>query len=179
MGSFIARFRWMSLAAAAPALLVAAFAAGQAAAPSGVADEDVLRQYAGVYRWAPDAFVYLQLWDEFSGFGQPRQLVAFDESGDVRTLYPLDGDRFFAGPGMAVATSVESRIELQRDSSGAITSLTWTRAGEQPRTAVRAETERREDVVFSNGSVHLAGTLISPVTPGQHPAVILVHGSGA
>jgi dienelactone hydrolase len=39
--------------------------------------------------------------------------------------------------------------------------------------------ERREDVRFSNGGVQLAGTLISPATPGPHPAVILVHASGA
>ena len=48
-------------------------------------DEKALREYAGVYQWGPNAFVYLQMWDEFSGFGKP-QLVAFDESGDVRTL---------------------------------------------------------------------------------------------
>src|SRR6476469_858026 len=51
--------------------------------------ESVLREYTGVYQWGPNAFVYLQMWDEFSGFGKP-QLVAFDESGDVRTLYPTD-----------------------------------------------------------------------------------------
>ena len=52
-------------------------------------DERALREYTGVYQWGPNAFVYLQMWDEFSGFGKP-QLVAFDESGDVRTLYPTD-----------------------------------------------------------------------------------------
>ena len=39
--------------------------------------------------------------------------------------------------------------------------------------------ERREVVRFSNGDVQLAGTLISPATRGPHPAVILVHASGA
>jgi hypothetical protein len=68
-----------------------------------VVDERVLRQYAGVYRWGPDAFVYLQLWNEFSGFDRSGQLVAFDESGDVRVLYPTGEDQFFAGPGAAVA----------------------------------------------------------------------------
>ena len=87
-------------------------------------DENVLRQYAGVYQWNRDAFVYLQLWNELSG---TNQLIAFDESGEVRTLYPTDGDRFFAGPGAAISTSVESRIEFQRDASGKISSLTWRR----------------------------------------------------
>src|SRR6187401_2382290 len=61
-------------------------------------DEKVLREYTGVYQWGPDAFVYLQMWDELSGFGKP-QLVAFDESGDVRTLYPTGSNQFFAGAG--------------------------------------------------------------------------------
>ena len=34
-------------------------------------DESALREYAGVYQWGPDSFVYLQMWDEFSGFGKP------------------------------------------------------------------------------------------------------------
>ena len=88
-------------------------------------DQTVIREYAGVYQWGPNAFVYLQIWDE----GKPGQLVAFDESGEVRTLYPTGRDQFFAGPGFAVSTSVESRIEFQRVGGGKITSLTWQRAG--------------------------------------------------
>jgi uncharacterized protein len=34
-------------------------------------------------------------------------------------------------------------------------------------------------VQFTNNGIHLAGTLISPTTHGKHPAIILVHGSGA
>jgi dienelactone hydrolase len=141
-------------------------------------DEKILREYAGVYQWGPNAFVYLQMWEEFSGFGKPN-LVAFDESGEVRTLYPTDRDQFFAGPGAADPASVESRIEFQRDTTGNITSLIRAREGRPTRTARRVDIERREDVRFSNGDVQLAGTLISPTTPGPHPAVILVHASGA
>lgn len=155
--------------------LVVARSALQAPAVRSV-QENVLREYAGVYQWEPDAFVYLQLWSEFS---RTNQLVAFDESGEVRTLYPTDGDRFFAGPGAAVPSSIESRVEFQRDANGNITSLTWQREGSSARTARRAEIEKREDVRFSNGGIHLAGTLISPNTVGKHPAIILVHASGA
>ena len=105
--------------------------------------------------------------------------VAFDESGDVRTLYPTDLDRFFAGPGAAVPTAIESRIEFQRDGSGALTSLTWQRGGAAPRLARRVEIEKREDVHFSSGDIQLAGTLVSPNTAAKHPAIILVHASGA
>jgi pimeloyl-ACP methyl ester carboxylesterase len=141
-------------------------------------DEKVLREYAGVYEWGPNAFVYLQMWEEFSGLGKP-SLVAFDESGEVRSLYPSDRDKFFSGRGAADPASVESRIEFQRNTNGNIVSLAWAREGTTSRTARRVAIERHEDVRFSNGAIQLAGTLISPVTPAPHPAVILVHASGA
>jgi hypothetical protein len=139
-------------------------------------EEAILREYAGAYQWKQDSYLYLQMWSELSG---KNQLVAFDESGDVRTLYPTDRDRFFAGPGAAVPAAIESRIEFQRDGIGKITSLTWRRDGGAARIARRVEIEKREDVSFSNADIHLAGTLISPTTGGKHPAVILVHASGA
>jgi len=138
-------------------------------------DETVFREYAGVYQWGPNAFVYLQMWDE----GKPGQLVAFDESGEVRTLYPTERDHFFAGPGVSVSTSIESRIEFQRARGNKIASLTWQRGSVAPRLAKRVDIEKREDIDFSNGDVRLAGTLISPARGGKHPAIILVHGSGA
>jgi pimeloyl-ACP methyl ester carboxylesterase len=137
--------------------------------------ERTLREYAGAYQWDSGSFVYLQIWRELSA---QHPLVAFDESGEVRTLYPTDRDRFFAGPAAAVATSVESRIEFERDRSGKIVSMTRRRDGAAPRTARRTEIEKHEDVRFSNGGVELAGTLIRPPTGITHPAVILVHGSG-
>jgi hypothetical protein len=137
-----------------------------------------LSEFTGVYAWEPNAFVYLQMWDEFAGFGKPRQLVAFDESGDVRVLYPTDRDGFFTGPTAAVATSIQSKIRFQRNANGTIVSLTWQREGGPARTAERVEIERREAVQFSDGDVHLAGTLTSPAAGARHPAMILVHGSG-
>jgi len=141
-------------------------------------DEKALREYASVYQWGPNAFLYLQMWEEFSGFGTPR-LVAFDESGDVRILYQTDDDKFFAGPGAAVPESIESRIAFQRDRAGKIASLTWQRERTPPRTARRVEIEKHEDVRFANGDVRLAGTLIAPSTGAKHPAIVVVHGSGA
>ena len=147
--------------------------------PVRTVDEAVLREYTGVYQWAPDAFVYLQLWHEFTGFDKPPQLVAFDESGEIRVLFPTDRDRFFTGPGIALSSSVESRVEFQRDGAGKIVSFARVRGDAPPRTARRVDIETREDVRFSNGAIQLAGTLRAPARPGRHPAIILVHGSGA
>ena len=141
-------------------------------------DEGLLREYTGVYSSAPDAFLYLQLWNEFSGFDKPAQLVAFDDSGEIRVLYPTARDQFFAGPGAAVSKSLEARIEFRRDGAGTITSLAWRKEGAPDREARRVEIEKREDVRFPNGDVELAGTLIGPSGGGRHPAIILVHGSG-
>src|SRR5438105_770324 len=71
--------------------------------------EQTLREYTGAYQWGPNAFIYLQVWNEFSGFDKPGQLVAFDESGQIRVLYPTDYDKFFAGPAIAVPKPIESR----------------------------------------------------------------------
>jgi pimeloyl-ACP methyl ester carboxylesterase len=170
---------WMLVVAAIVTIVLGTASAQAPKAPviRAVA-EARLREYAGVYQWAPNAYLYLQLWSEFSGFNNPSELVAFDESGDVRTLYPTDRDRFFAGPGIAVPTSVESRIEFQRDEAGQITSLRWRREGGVSRAAQRVEIETREDVRFTSRDLKLAGTLISPATAAKHPAIILVHGSG-
>ena len=142
-------------------------------------DEKVLRAYSGVYRWEDNTFLYLQMWNEFSGFDKPSQLVAFDQSGDVRVLYPSDRESFFAGPGAAIPASIESRIEFRRDGAGRITMLTWQRAGAPARTARRMEIEKHEEVRFPAQDVQLAGTLIRPSSDGRYPAIILVHGSGA
>ena len=111
-------------------------------------DEKILRGYAGVYQWEPNAFLYIQMWSEFTG---KNQLVAFDESGEVRTLYPMEGDQFFAGPGAAVPIAIESRIDFQRNAQGKLISLTWRRGDAPARTARRVEIEKREDISFSSG----------------------------
>lgn len=128
-------------------------------------DEKTLREYAGVYQWEPDAFLYLQIWSELTGTDQ---LVALDESGEVRTLYPTDPDRFFAGPGAAISASIESRIEFQRDRDGTITSLTWQREGAP--TAIRARllhdhpgvARGADPGVRCAGARVVAGLLITP-----------------
>src|SRR5215218_9244498 len=99
-------------------------------------DEASLREYAGTYQWDRDAFVDLQMWAELAG---SNQLVAFDDSGELRALYPVDPDQFFAGPGAATPTSVESRIAFQRDGNGRIASLSWSREGESARIARRVD----------------------------------------
>ena len=146
------------------------------AVPAPSTDDEPFREYVGTYQWGPDHFVYLQMWNEFRG---KNDLVAFDESGEVRTLFPAEGGKFVTGPGAAVPNPIESRIEFSRDASGRVVSLRWQTGDSTARTARRIENEKREEVSFSNRDVHLAGTLISPLSPGKHPAIVLVPASGA
>jgi alpha-beta hydrolase superfamily lysophospholipase len=146
------------------------------APPVRSVDESTLREYAGAYQWRANSFVYLQMWNELTA---ENALVAFDESGEVRTLYPTGPDRFFSGRSAAIATPIEASVDFERDGTGEVTALTWHRKGAPPRTATRADIDRREDVRFSNEGVQLAGTIIAPTVGERHPAAILVHGSGA
>jgi uncharacterized protein len=159
------------------AVLSASIASSLSQAPPAPSiDDESLREYVGTYEWGPDHFVYLQMWSEFRG---KNDLVAFDESGEVRTLFPAEGGQFVAGPGAAVPNPIESRIQFGHDARGKVVSLRWQTGDSVARTARRIENENREEVSFANRDVHLAGTLICPLSPGKHPAIVLVPASGA
>lgn len=49
---------------------------------------------------------------------------------------------------------------------------------ERPQTPVAPLPYRVQQVVFQNADVRLAGTLTLPRTPGPHPAIVLIPGSG-
>jgi pimeloyl-ACP methyl ester carboxylesterase len=167
---------WLIAAGTLLAAVVAAVAGRAIQSRAGAIDESVLRELAGTYQWESGSYLDLEIWSELSG---TNQLVALEETGEIRTLYPSEPDRFVAGPAAALPKPIESRIEFVRDEGGAVTALTWRREGQPPRTARRAAVERREDVQFSHAGVRLAATFISPAAVRRHPAIVLVHGSGA
>jgi len=74
----------------------------------------------------------LPLYSDVERVRREKQLVAFDESGEVRTLYPIHGDRFFAGHGAVFPTAIESRIEFQRNGQGKLISLIWRKGDASP-----------------------------------------------
>ena len=168
--------RWLKAGSMAIAVVGGAIAVRTFQSPAVLTiPEAALREYAGPYQWDGGGFVYMDMWAELSATSQ---LVAFDEAGEIRTLYPTEPDRFFTGPGAGVSTSIESRIEFQRDGARAVTALSWRREAAAPRIARRVAIETRERVEFSSGTVRLAGTLVSPAIEGRRPAIVLVHGSG-
>jgi pimeloyl-ACP methyl ester carboxylesterase len=66
---------------------------------------------------------------------------------------------------------------FKMDPQGAVQGLTFRPAGGAAVFAERVPSQD-EDVVFRQGDVSLAGTLIAPATRGPHPAIVLLHGSG-
>jgi pimeloyl-ACP methyl ester carboxylesterase len=140
-------------------------------------DAKALEGYTGAYQIEPDRFAYIQPWDELGG-DHP---VWFDESGDVRSLYPVASDEFIAGPGAGLPAPVEARVAFTRGPQGEIDGLVrraaaGAEAAGRPAKRVRLWSE--EEVTFRNGDVTLAGTLLAPVPARRHPVLVLLHGSG-
>jgi hypothetical protein len=116
---------------AAAALLLAtvlALAAFQSPAVRAV-DEKVLREYAGVYQWAPDSFAYLQLWHEFSGF----ERGVGESTGDWNTASFDD----LAGDVVAAFEYLKTRRDIDQAQIGVlgISQAGWI----MPLAAVRAK----------------------------------------
>jgi dienelactone hydrolase len=90
-----------------------------------------------------------------------------------------DGDR--AALGFGIDTSVYLFEGRKRDSefTGELTFV--GRDATAPFTLRRVDdplSYTTEDVTFTNDDVSLAGTVFTPRTPGPHPAIVLMHGSG-
>jgi len=87
------------------------------------------------------------------------------------------GDRVrFVLRGDATTTSFDGKLSGDAIagalSEGAVKG-TFTLARAEPPPAIATR-----NVTFANGAVTLAGELLLPTTPGRHPAIIFLHGSG-
>ena len=143
-------------------------------------DPKALAEYAGAYQVGADRFAYLQPWIELG----EDHLTWFDESGEIRGLYPADRDQFDIGPAAGVPEPVEARVTFHRGPKGEIKGFARRPVGDGgaaaagPLEAKRVHLWDETDLVFRNGDVTLAGTLMTPAGAGRHPAMVLVHGSG-
>jgi alpha-beta hydrolase superfamily lysophospholipase len=57
--------------------------------------------------------------------------------------------------------------------------LTWHVKGQAPRRAIRKEFYTTTPVRYQSGAASLSGSLLTPIGPGPHPAIVMIHGSGA
>jgi dienelactone hydrolase len=102
--------------------------------------------------------------------GGRRLLIDYD-AAEIHGLFSKQGGTWDVGAGLGIRDPVAGSARL--GPSGLDLSL----HGDTQQGA-RLEVHQ-EEVRFQSGSVKLAGTLTLPATPGRHPAVALVHGSGA
>jgi uncharacterized protein len=109
--------------------------------------------------------------------GKPGLLYTDYQSGVVRRLFPVGGDAYVAGPGFALSSPVAFTVRFIKNEAGAITALGLQPSGGPEELAERLAI-REQEVTFQGTDATLSGTLLSPPTPGPHPAVVLLHGSG-
>ncbi|HST24519.1 MAG TPA: alpha/beta hydrolase [Gaiellaceae bacterium] len=91
-------------------------------------------------------------------------------TGAFRALRPT-ASGFAAGPSVLRQSPAAARLRVDGDR------LTWTPTGGTPLTGTRLPVKQYE-VRFPSSGLMLAGTLTVPDSPGRHPAVAVVHGSG-
>jgi len=141
--------------------------------PLQPAGPELLRKLSGSYQLAPGHIIDMGPMDEFGG-----QLAFLDNK--TRRMGPLMGlsaSSFVSGAAMGTPFPFIIRAEFIKDKQGAVTAMRWT---ENKKTvlAKKIAPHRVEDVTVVNGDVTLKGTLLVPLKPGPHPAIVFAHGSG-
>jgi pimeloyl-ACP methyl ester carboxylesterase len=134
------------------------------------------REFAGNYRLPSGDMLGINL---FRGDdGKPTLLYADYASAIVRRLSESGDDLFTMGPAFGVASPVELTVRFIRDDQRAVTAITVQRSGQRELRASRLAFSSREVTFNGSEGATLAGTLFTPPTPGPHPAIVLLHGSG-
>ena len=140
--------------------------------PLPLLDPKIYDQYLGTYQLTPSEFIVIGRTE--------RRLYSYEpQTGRVRGLNLISETEFSAGPSLLVYSPTEFEITFIKNKRGEVTSLALKQTGGRERLAKKAEFYREEKVTFRDADVTLAGTLLTPTTRGRHPAVILLHGSGA
>lgn len=129
-----------------------------------------LQGICGTYAWGKDKVLLV------APSGTSVIYVDYD-SGRTGALYAIGRDRFVGGPTMGTGYPVAIDVTFQRDSGGMGTGATLVRRGKTVQ-ATRAHFYDQEALSFASGDVTIAGTLLRPATPGPHPALVMIHGSG-
>jgi pimeloyl-ACP methyl ester carboxylesterase len=100
------------------------------------------------------------------------------EANRLGMLYAIGGDTFVSGPSLVAGFPVELTLSFERGIDGAVSGMVWQPTGGKAQRAPKRAFYTAEEVGFENGDTHLAGTLLQPLTPGPHPAIVMLHGSG-
>jgi pimeloyl-ACP methyl ester carboxylesterase len=94
------------------------------------------------------------------------------------TLLPTGPDTYLLAPARSGRFPENLRVAFTRDSEDRGRALTMTGPGTERVTADRVDVYDTRDVVFQNGDIKLAGTIVSSRAQGMLPGVVMVHSSG-
>ena len=137
----------------------------------------VFDQYTGDYQLEPDKYISIARYDP--GNGENYLSYQDSESGYWGLLYPLSETTFYFAPARVSDFPLDLKITFVKD-KGKITGLTQSREQlTQKKFAGKTALYEAEPVSFQNGDVILSGELIKPLRGSRHPAIVIVHGSGA
>ena len=142
--------------------------------PTTKLDGTLAAECAGSYALDKNHVIDIGPMDEMGGD------LVFLDSQTLREghLHQVAESEFVAGPTLGVDAPVAIRITFLRDRQNQIDSLRWDGDGIRNAVAKRIAPHKTESVEVHNGDVVLRGELLVPATSGQHPAIVLAHGSG-
>jgi dipeptidyl aminopeptidase/acylaminoacyl peptidase len=139
---------------------------------------EVWEKYLGEYLYGGNHYVSVF---KFSQQAEDGALFFFDSEtgriGALRAVSETEFDSGSSGSETAVSTD-DNRITFFKNSTGGADRLILKGSGRPEVEAKRAQVFTEEQVTFASGGATLAGSLRLPATPGRHPAVVYVHGSG-
>jgi dienelactone hydrolase/tetratricopeptide (TPR) repeat protein len=134
-------------------------------------DSQRYHQWMGLYQLSKDSVITIG----YEFFDDPELTYVDWNTGQYRRLFPTSDATFVAGPGRGVQTPVTLTVTFPPGRDG----LRWQPAGAAARFAPRIRRWTEEEVRFTGAEgTTLSGTLILPLTPGPHPAMVFLHGSG-
>lgn len=136
-------------------------------------------QFAGTYRFSSGrAIGFYQTSGPASQVFATTLLYADLQSGELGPAFPIGGTTFAVGSAVGLAYPFKAEVTFVRDASGAIESVRWTEKGQPETVADKVKVSTEEIRYQSKDGIMLAGRLTSPMMPGKHPAVVIVHGAG-
>ncbi len=98
-------------------------------------------------------------------------------TGRMGSLFRTGADTYVSGATLLTGYPVEFSMTFARDASGVASSMRRSsKRGDE--TLERQSPYRTEAVRFRSATANLGGWLLVPNTPGPHPAIVMIHGSG-
>jgi pimeloyl-ACP methyl ester carboxylesterase len=136
---------------------------------------EILASYVGAYRFHNGDYLVI---DSFPD--TPDTLWVTDvKTGEARAVFPRSETQFTGGPALRVVSPTRQTLTF-RDNGGhwGVHVVDLDQKGRQSGAFATRVPIRQEEVIFKNGDVALAGTLLLPAAKGKRPALVFTHGSG-